>query len=66
MVDSESDAVFTPYKGMLFATGSSTLLADRLQLAFYLSDDGQIVPLERQQQSWSQMYAQLVRHGDRT
>jgi hypothetical protein len=57
LVSAESDQIYTPHKGTVFANGSAALLADRVALWFYLDDDGDIRFLERLGETWSNIVA---------
>lgn len=61
LVDAETDAVYVPYRGATFERGSARLVAIPTTLSYYVDDDGSPVVLERQPQTWSQIFAGQVR-----
>lgn len=65
LVDAETDACYRRYAGLTFERGSGRLLADRQTLSFYVDDAGAPVVLEKERQSWTELYARRVRQEQR-
>ena len=57
LVHADSDAVYTPYRGVVFATGSTTVIADYTALHFYVRDNGELTFLELEPGTWSEHVA---------
>ena len=68
LVHSESDEVFTPYRGAVWGTPSSIRpeFMDMQELLFYVSAGGLVVFLEASRQSWSEVVAERSRRKART
>lgn len=63
LVHAETDELFTPHRGYVFATGSSTLIADRFPMFWYVDRDGELVFLERVQGTWSAIVERRAKRG---
>ena len=65
LVHADSDAVYTPYRGVVFATGSTTVIADHAMLHFYVRDNGELTFLELELGTWSERVERQARRGVR-
>ena len=65
LVHAETDELFTLYRGVVFQTGSSTLIADRTSMHFYVDRDGGLVFLKHQAGSWSELIERKARRARR-
>lgn len=61
LVHAETDELFTLHRGTVFATGSTTLIADRFPMFWYLDRDGDLVCLERVPGTWSERVARQAK-----
>jgi hypothetical protein len=61
LVDADTDAVYRPHRGVVFAPHSASLIADQAPLAFYVDQDGGLRFLERLPGSWSEQVARQAR-----
>ena len=57
LVHADSDEVFKPYTGVVFASGETTVIADYTALHFYVRDNGELTFLEREPGTWSDRVA---------
>ena len=53
LVSAETDAIYTPVRGVVFQPYSTTVIADQAELSFYVDDHGDVQFLERQPGTWS-------------
>jgi hypothetical protein len=68
LVDSESDRVFTRYRGPVFTSGQARpSFQENVRLAFFVSESGELVFLEPVPgtATWSQIVEQQARRGQR-
>ena len=63
LVSAETDHVYTPYRGALWATGSATPISDFTALYFTVSTDGELSFYEQQAGTWSERVARQARRG---
>jgi hypothetical protein len=56
IVHADTDEVFKPYRGVVFATGSATVIADQTALYFYVRDE-ELTFLELEPGTWSDRVA---------
>lgn len=61
LVSAETDAVFTPYRGVVYQTGSASVIATHTRLHFYVDVDG-LHFLEAGTETWSEIFARRERH----
>lgn len=61
LVHAEKDWIFTRVRGTVFATGSVTVVAEHPSYFFYVGQDGELVFLERQSGTWSELVAKRER-----
>ena len=57
LVHADDDTVYTPYRGVVFATGSTTVIPDYTALHFYVRDNGELTFLELEPGTWSEHVA---------
>jgi hypothetical protein len=53
-VSATTDEVFEPHRGAVFQSGSTSVIADQADLAFYLDPNGELVFLERIPGTWTE------------
>ena len=56
LVHADDDTVYKPYRGVVFATGSTTVIPDYTALHFYVRD-GELTFLELEPGTWSEHIA---------
>ena len=61
LVNAETDECFVPGRGDIFQTGTANVIADQAYLHFYVDTAGEVVFLEKQHQTWSELYAKRAR-----
>jgi hypothetical protein len=62
LVSAESDEIFSFYRGMVFEPGSAAVaFNESVPLYFYVDRAGEIVFLERQRGTWSEIVAKRAR-----
>ena len=54
LVSAETDHVYTPARGVIFQTGSATIVADQAPYHFVVDDDGGLRFFERQSRTWTE------------
>jgi hypothetical protein len=64
-VSASTDHVYTTVRGVVFQTGSATIIAERAPYYFTVSPDGGLTFYERQPQTWSEMVAKRARRRAR-
>jgi hypothetical protein len=66
LVHADTDAVYSPHRGVVFAPGAITVIADyNSSLHYFVRDDGELVFLERQPGTWSDRVARRAQHEAR-
>ena len=55
LVHADKDWIFTRVSGTVFAMGSATVVAEHPAYYFYVGQDGELVFLERQPGTWSEL-----------
>ena len=65
LVHADSDEVFKLYRGVVFATGSTTVIPDYTALYFYVRDNGELTFLELEPGTWSEHVERQARRGRR-
>jgi hypothetical protein len=61
LVDADTDAVYRPHRGVVFAPHSVTLIADQVALYFTVSPDGGLAFYELLPGTWSEQVARQAR-----
>ena len=61
LVHAETDELFKLHRGVVFQTGSSTLIADRFPMFWYVDREGGLVFLSRVAGTWSEVVAKRAR-----
>ena len=54
LVSADTDAIYTPTRGVVFQPHSVNVIADQIELAFYVDREGDIVFLERLPFTWTE------------
>ena len=61
LVSASTDEIFLPHRGVVFESRSAKLIADMAPLVFTVTDDGEILFVDRQPGSWSAVVEQQQR-----
>ena len=61
LVSAETDAIYKPARGVVFAPYTVDVVADQTGLTFYVDRDGDLVFLERVPGTWSEIVAKRAR-----
>ena len=62
LVSAATDEVFLPRRGVVFERGSARLVAGIAALVFAVTDEGELLFLDRQPDGWSQLIERRARH----
>jgi hypothetical protein len=63
-VHADTDEMFSLYRGPVFMTGSASVaFNDRVDMFFYVRGDGEVIFLERQPGTWSEIVARRARRA---
>lgn len=62
LVSAETDLIYQPVRGVVFARYSVNVIADQTELSFYVDRDGDLVFLERIRGTWTE---HLEKHAAR-
>jgi hypothetical protein len=65
-VSAEADDIYTPTRGVVVAPHSVNVIADQVELAFYVDRDGNLVFLEHLPGTWSEYVAKRAKRGQTT
>jgi hypothetical protein len=63
LVSAETDAIYTLFRGTVFAPLSVNVVANLTELSFYVDSDGDLVFLERLPGKWSEHVERQARRG---
>lgn len=61
LVHADSDAIYKIHRGIVWGSGSASVVAEFISLAWFVDRDGQVVFLERMPATWSEIVAKRAR-----